>query len=81
MPTPPWQKSSYCQEGEACVHVAATSQKSSYCGQGESCVHISAAPETIHITESADPTQAVLDASPSAFGALLRALRAAHPGT
>ncbi|MFB7248234.1 DUF397 domain-containing protein [Streptomyces populi] len=22
MPTPAWQKSSYCGEGEACVHVA-----------------------------------------------------------
>ncbi|MCX4699701.1 DUF397 domain-containing protein [Streptomyces sp. NBC_01373] len=24
MPTSTWQKSSYCGEGEACVHVAAT---------------------------------------------------------
>ncbi|WNZ10748.1 DUF397 domain-containing protein [Streptomyces sp. 11x1] len=23
MPTPDWQKSSYCQEGEACVHISA----------------------------------------------------------
>ncbi|MFD5541755.1 DUF397 domain-containing protein [Streptomyces sp. NPDC127079] len=22
MPTPPWRKSSYCQEGEACVHIS-----------------------------------------------------------
>ncbi|KOG36973.1 DUF397 domain-containing protein [Streptomyces resistomycificus] len=22
MPTPVWQKSSYCQEGEACVHIS-----------------------------------------------------------
>ncbi|GHH82152.1 DUF397 domain-containing protein [Streptomyces capitiformicae] len=50
-------------------------EKSSYCQEGDACVHISAVPETIHITETADPTQAVLDASPSAFGALLRALR------
>ncbi|MFF3503746.1 DUF397 domain-containing protein [Streptomyces sp. NPDC003247] len=69
------QKSSYCQEGDACVHVAATAQKSSYCAQGESCVHISAAhapsPATIHLTESADPTGAVLSATPAAFAALL----------
>ncbi|MFC7264026.1 DUF397 domain-containing protein [Streptomyces lutosisoli] len=26
MRTPEWQKSSYCQEGEACVHVAATAE-------------------------------------------------------
>lgn len=24
MPTPPWRKSSYCQEGEACVHISTT---------------------------------------------------------
>ncbi|WP_432193009.1 DUF397 domain-containing protein [Streptomyces sp. bgisy027] len=24
MSTPRWQKSSYCQEGEACVHISAT---------------------------------------------------------
>lgn len=56
MPTPHWQKSSYCQEGEACVH-------------------ISADPTTIHLTESADPAQAVLDTTPSAFGALIRSLK------
>lgn len=50
-------------------------EKSSYCQEGDACVHISAAPETIHITETADPTQAVLDANPSAFGALLYVLR------
>ncbi|MFC4463464.1 DUF397 domain-containing protein [Streptomyces xiangluensis] len=50
-------------------------QMSSYCGQGESCVHISAAPETIHLTESADPTRVILSAAPSAFSALLRALK------
>lgn len=37
-----WQKSSYCGEGEACVHVAATWQKSSYCAQGVSCVNVAA---------------------------------------
>ena len=64
------QKSSYCQEGDACVHVAAPAQRSSYCAQGESCVHISAAPTTIHLTESADPAQAVLTATPTAFAPL-----------
>ncbi|MER6089359.1 DUF397 domain-containing protein [Streptomyces bluensis] len=55
---------------------AYTWQKSSYCAQGESCVHISATPTTIHLTESADPTQAVLSAPPAAFGALLRSVKA-----
>ncbi|MFD7135715.1 DUF397 domain-containing protein [Streptomyces sp. NPDC059894] len=75
MTTSVWRKSSYCAQGEACVHVAATAQKSSYCQEGEACVHISAAhapsPATIHLTESADPTGAVLSASPAAFAALL----------
>ncbi|UUU33168.1 DUF397 domain-containing protein [Streptomyces sp. CA-210063] len=70
-----WQKSSYCSQGESCVHVAATAPKSSHCQEGKACVHISADPTTIHLTESADPTQAVLDAAPSAFGALLRSLK------
>ncbi|KUO18852.1 toxin-antitoxin system, toxin component [Streptomyces dysideae] len=52
-----------------------TWQKSSYCAQGEACVHISAASQAIHLTESADPTQAVLTTSPTAFGALLDTLK------
>ncbi|WP_328440120.1 DUF397 domain-containing protein [Streptomyces sp. NBC_00444] len=55
-----WQKSSYCQEGEACVHISA------------------ATPTTIHVTESANPTRAVLTTAPVAFAALLDALKAAH---
>lgn len=56
MPTTAWQKSSYCGEGEACVHVAAT-------------------PESIHITESSDPTGSILTTTPIAFAALLAALK------
>ncbi|UUU23577.1 DUF397 domain-containing protein [Streptomyces sp. DSM 40750] len=62
-------------QGESCVHVAATARKSSHCQEGDACVHISAGPETIHLTESADPTQAVLRATSSAFGALLHTLK------
>ncbi|MFI1048261.1 DUF397 domain-containing protein [Streptomyces griseoruber] len=71
-----WQKSSYCAQGESCVHVASTAQKSSYCQEGDACVHISTAPHphAIHLTESADPAQAVLSATPTAFAALLRTL-------
>ncbi|WP_215457920.1 DUF397 domain-containing protein, partial [Streptomyces sp. ATCC 21386] len=35
-------------------------QKSSYCGAGDSCIHIAISSPTIHLTESADPTQATL---------------------
>ncbi|MFF3330472.1 DUF397 domain-containing protein [Streptomyces sp. NPDC002888] len=70
-----WQKSSYCAQGESCVHVAATPQKSSYCQEGEACVHISAGPAAIRLTESADPTQAILTTTPATFSALLHALK------
>ncbi|MFG2501564.1 DUF397 domain-containing protein [Streptomyces sp. NPDC048441] len=51
-----------------------TWQKSSYCAQGNSCVHIAASPTgtAVHLTESADPTRAILTATPTAFAALLR---------
>ncbi|MER6953272.1 DUF397 domain-containing protein [Streptomyces sp. NPDC000618] len=62
MPTPTWQKSSYCQEGEACVH-------------------ISADPAVIHLTESADPTRAILTTTPTAFAALLDAVSRPSPST
>ena len=56
MPTYTWQTSSYCQEGDACLHIAAT-------------------PQTVHLTESSDPTQAILSTRPDTFAALLRALK------
>ncbi|MGW1809515.1 DUF397 domain-containing protein [Streptomyces sp. NPDC002078] len=50
-------------------------QKSSYCPEGNSCIHVAATPGTIHMTESADPSGAVLTTTPAAFGALLNALK------
>lgn len=51
-------------------------QKSSFCSEGNSCVHISTAPPaTIRITESADPTRAILNATPEGFRALLHTLK------
>ncbi|MGW3728166.1 DUF397 domain-containing protein [Streptomyces sp. F001] len=52
----PWQKSTYCSEGEACVYITAT-------------------PETILLTESSDPTDAILTATSAAFDALIAALK------
>ncbi|MGD6745426.1 DUF397 domain-containing protein [Streptomyces sp. BH106] len=47
-------------------------QKSSYCGEGESCLHVAANSATlVHITESADPSESILTATPDAFAALL----------
>ncbi|MGI5376487.1 DUF397 domain-containing protein [Streptomyces sp. CA-251387] len=50
-------------------------QKSSYCGEGESCVHVATTTETIRLTESSDPTGAILKATPAAFEALLTTLK------
>ncbi|MFE9444820.1 DUF397 domain-containing protein [Streptomyces sp. NPDC006602] len=52
-----------------------TWQKSSYCAQGDSCVHVAATTETIHLTESSDPTEAILTATPAALDALLAVLK------
>jgi hypothetical protein len=52
-------------------------QKSSYCGEGESCIFVAAAPDrnSIRLTESADPTGAVLTTTPTAFRSFVRALK------
>ncbi|MDQ8702433.1 DUF397 domain-containing protein [Streptomyces sp. LHD-70] len=52
-----WQKSSYCGEGESCVHVASTTAGS------------------VLLTESDDPTGAVLTTTPRAFASLLTHLK------
>ncbi|MFJ1611173.1 MULTISPECIES: DUF397 domain-containing protein [unclassified Streptomyces] len=57
MSAPTWQRSSYCAQGEACAHVAAT-------GTG-----------AVELTESGDPTGAVLRTTPAAWSALVRALK------
>jgi len=51
-------------------------QKSSYCPEGNSCIHVAATPETIHITESGDPTGAILTTTPTALATLLTTLKA-----
>ncbi|MFD5657280.1 DUF397 domain-containing protein [Streptomyces hirsutus] len=50
-------------------------QKSSYCGEGESCVHVAATARAIHITESADPSGAILTATPDDFLTLVQTLK------
>ncbi|WP_406452765.1 DUF397 domain-containing protein [Streptomyces sp. NBC_00876] len=53
-----------------------TWQKSSYCAQGEACVHVGTdRPGSIALTESGDPSGAILRTTPAALGALLRTLK------
>lgn len=81
MPAFTWQKSSYCGEGDSCVHVAATApsvinwQKSSYCPEGNSCIHVAITARSIHITESADPSGAILTTTADDFLTLVQALK------
>ncbi|MGW6061954.1 DUF397 domain-containing protein [Streptomyces sp. NPDC055189] len=55
-------------------------QKSTYCAQGNSCVHVAATPTgtAVHLTESADPSGAILTAPPAAFAALIRTAKGAR---
>ena len=46
-------------------------QKSSYCSEGESCVHVAADETTILLTESSDPSGAILRMPPAEFGELV----------
>ncbi|PWI09324.1 DUF397 domain-containing protein [Streptomyces sp. NWU339] len=50
-------------------------QKSSYCGEGDSCVHVATTAQAIHITESADPSGAILTTTPGNFLSLLQVLK------
>ncbi|MGW1189015.1 DUF397 domain-containing protein [Streptomyces sp. NPDC002559] len=61
MSSPAWQKSSYCGEGESCIHVAAP------------------APGTVGLTESGDPAGTVLRTTPTAWAALVRAVKEGLP--
>ncbi|MFI6124844.1 DUF397 domain-containing protein [Streptomyces sp. NPDC051064] len=53
-------------------------QKSSYCAQGNSCIHIAADHGSVALTESSDPTGAILRTSPSAWAALIRTVKETH---
>ncbi|MFE4329926.1 DUF397 domain-containing protein [Streptomyces sp. NPDC056831] len=50
-------------------------QRSSHCGQGESCLHVAASNSTVSLTESSDPTGAILRTTPAAWAAFLRTLK------
>ncbi len=50
-------------------------QKSSYCGQGESCVHVAAEDSTVLLTESADPSGAVLRMTRPEFAELIGTIK------
>jgi hypothetical protein len=55
---------------------AHTWQRSSYCAQGEACVHVGASwTGAIALTESGDPTGAILHTTPAAWAALVRTLK------
>ncbi|MET9655480.1 DUF397 domain-containing protein [Streptomyces sp. NPDC006510] len=54
-------------------------QKSSYCAQGNSCVYVAApVPGTVSLTESGDPTEAILRTTPRVWAALVRTLKEGH---
>lgn len=50
-------------------------QKSSYCSAGEACVHVTAGPGTVKLTESGDPSGAILRVTTPAWAALLHSVK------
>ncbi|WP_326766838.1 DUF397 domain-containing protein [Streptomyces sp. NBC_01591] len=59
-----WQKSSYCAQGEACIHVTTARTRTG----------------TVSLTESSDPAGAVLRTTPTAWAALVRTIKdGPHP--
>ncbi|MEU9093244.1 DUF397 domain-containing protein [Streptomyces sp. NPDC048428] len=55
-------------------------QKSSHCAQGEACVHVGTDRSgSIGLTESGDPTGAILRTTPAALRTLLRTLKGDRP--
>ncbi|MFC9249392.1 DUF397 domain-containing protein [Streptomyces sp. NPDC057136] len=50
-------------------------QRSSYCAQGEACVHVATHQGTVSLTESSDPTGAILRTTPSAWAALVQSVK------
>ncbi|WP_250294087.1 DUF397 domain-containing protein [Streptomyces atroolivaceus] len=53
-------------------------QKSSYCAQGEACIHVAADRHSVALTESSDPSGAILRTSPTAWAALVRTVKETH---
>ncbi len=54
-----------------------TWQRSSYCAQGEACIYVTTDHGAVHLTETGDPTGAILRATPSAWAALIRTVKEA----
>jgi hypothetical protein len=50
-------------------------QKSSYCAQGEACIHVANDQESVALTESSDPSGAILRTTAPAWAALIRAVK------
>ncbi|MEU1792431.1 DUF397 domain-containing protein [Streptomyces sparsogenes] len=74
-----WQKSSYSQEGSACIYVARVPidwQKSSFSAEAANCLNVAApTPEAIKIRESDDP-DVILATTPATLGFFIRAAKA-----
>ncbi|MEV0914261.1 DUF397 domain-containing protein [Streptomyces sp. NPDC049967] len=58
---------------------ARTLQRSSYCAQGEACLHVAAHKGKVRLTESGDPSGAILRTTPAALDTLLRTLKEDRP--
>lgn len=55
-------------------------RKSSYCAQGEACVHIARSNGAVQLTESGDPSGAIIHTSPATWATLLRTIKEERRG-
>ena len=71
-----WRKSTYSNNGGACVEVAAVWRKSTYSGNGGDCVEVaSGAPSVVAVRDSKDPGGPKLAFTPEEWKAFTSAVK------
>ncbi|WP_149179850.1 DUF397 domain-containing protein [Streptomyces sp. TRM49041] len=54
-------------------------QKSSYCAEGDACIHLAPAPDgAVRLTETSDPTHAILTLTPAIWRTWSQAIKAGN---
>jgi hypothetical protein len=71
-----WRKSTYSNNGGACVEVATVWRKSTYSGNGGDCVEVaSGGPDVVAVRDSKDPDGPNLAFTPADWKAFTRTVK------
>ncbi len=71
-----WRKSTYSNNGGACVEIATVWRKSTYSGNGGACVEVaSGAPSVVAVRDSKDPDGPKLTFTPEGWKAFTSAVK------